>query len=35
VADTQDRADAITAMAVAEPDGILRLMSLETEALSL
>ena len=34
VADTQDRADAITAMAVAEPDGILRAMSLETEALS-
>ena len=35
VADTQDRADAITAMAVAEPDGILRVMSRETEALSL
>lgn len=34
VADTQDRADVITAMAVAEPDGILRAMSLETEALS-
>ena len=35
VADTQERADAITAMAVAEPDGILRVMSFETEAQSL
>jgi len=34
VANTQDRADEITAMAIAEPDGILLVMSRETEAVS-